>query len=156
MNASAIGPWYARPVLRIVIACRRSPARLVGATCPIATLVIEPSSELCWWDQDARTLRFMRDLAGIVTIETAPRWGDFAIEYAALIAQAFDGSVGLADEFLGEVPRDPEPITERELAFAWRELEERAQTTLSTYQRSMRIEQLSWEAPTSSYAMKPQ
>lgn len=148
MNASAIGTWYARPVLRIVIACRRSPAGLVGATCPIATLVFEPSSELRWWDQDARTLRFMRDLAGVVTIETAPRWGDFAIEYAALIARAFDGSVGLADELVSEVDVDPVPITERELAFAWRDLEGRSQLALDAYQQAMQINHLAWEAPT--------
>lgn len=112
--------------------------------------MIEPPSELRWWDQDDRTLRFLRDLAGIVTIETAPRWGDFAIEYAALIAQAFDGIVGVADEVLGELDRDPAPISERDLAFAWRALEERAQTSLDDYQRSMRIEHLAWEAPTAS------
>ncbi len=117
--------------------------------------MIEPPSELRWWDQDSRTLRFLRELAGIVTIETAPRWGDFAVEYAALIARSFDGMVGVANEFLGEVECEPAPISERELAFAWRAIEERAQTALDDYQRTMRIDHLAWEAP-SRYAMKSQ
>jgi hypothetical protein len=112
--------------------------------------VIEPPRELRWWDQHGRTLRFLRDLEGLVTIETAPRWGDFAVEYAALIAQAAGGIVGVADELLGEVDRDPSPISERDLALAWRALEERAQTSLDDYQRAMRIEHLAWEAPTAS------
>ncbi len=148
--AAAIGSWYARAVLRIVIACRRSPARLAGATCPIGTLVIEPPAELRWWDQDERTLRFLRHLEGVVTVETASRWGDFAVEYAALIAQAFDGLVGVADEFLAEVDREPAPISERDLAFAWRALDDRAQTSLEAYQQAMQIKHLAWDAPTAA------
>ena len=147
-SGTPIDSWYAVAVLRIVIACRRSPGRLIGATCPIASLEVTAGEELCWWDQDARTLRFLRDLAGIVTIETAPRWGDFAVEYAALIAQAFDGMVGISDEFLGEVERDPEPISERQLAFAWRDLDDRSQTALHSYEQAMRVKHLAWEAPT--------
>lgn len=112
--------------------------------------MIEPPAELRWWDQDSRTLRFLRELAGVVTIETAPRWGDFAVEYAALIAQAFDGMVGVANEFLGEVERDPAPISERELAFAWRAIDDRAQTSLDAYQQAMQIKHLAWEAPTAA------
>lgn len=136
--------------LTIVIACRRAPVRLAGATCPIATLVVAPPAELRLWDQDQRTLRFLRDLEGIVTIESSPRWGDFAIEYAALIAQAFDGIVSVADEILGdaEIDLDPRPISERELAFAWRALDDRSHAAVDSYDRAMRVKQLAWETKT--------
>jgi len=133
--------------LSIVIACRRSPGRLTGATCPIANVIVDPPGELSLWDQDARTLRFLRELAGVVTIETTPRWGDYAIEYAALIAQAFDGVVAVADEILGEVERDPVPISERDLALAWRTVDERAQAALTEYDHAMRIKQRARETP---------
>jgi hypothetical protein len=132
-------------MLTIGVACRRSPARLEGATCPIGRITVTRATELIWWDQEARTLRFMRDLEGIVTIETTPRWGDFAVEYAALVAQTFDGIVGVADEILGEVGV-AEPITERQLAFAWRELDDRAQIALENYEAAMRIKHLAWES----------
>ncbi|MBA2542141.1 MAG: hypothetical protein H0V17_21045 [Deltaproteobacteria bacterium] len=124
----------------IVIACRRSPARLAGATCPIGSVVVTPPKELRLWDQHARTLRFHRDLS-IVTFTSAQRWADFAIEYAALIAHAFDGVVAVEDEVLGEVEIDPEPspLTDRELGLAWRTIDDRAQAALDDYDRAMRI-----------------
>ncbi len=134
--------------LAIVIACRRSPARLAGATSPIGTLTVAPAAELRLWDQDARTLRFLRDLGGIVTIESTPRWGDFAVEYAALIAQACDGIVAAEDEILGEVERDPAPLSERDLALAWRHLDDRAHAALDDYERAMKVKHLAWEATT--------
>lgn len=134
--------------LTIVIGCWESPARLAGATCPIATLTVAPASELRLWDHDARTLRFVRDLAGVVTIETSARWGDFAIEYAALIAQTFDGIVSVADEILGEVEIEPEMMTERELGITWRLLDDRAHAALVEYERVMKVKQLAWEATT--------
>lgn len=134
--------------LSIVIGCRRSPARLAGATSPIGTLTVAPPSELRLWDPDARTLRFVRDLAGVVTIESTPRWGDFAIEYAALVAQTYDGIVAVADEILGEVELAPDMLSERELGIAWRLLDDRAHAALDDYERAMKVKQLAWEATT--------
>jgi len=137
-------------MLTIVIACRRSPARLAGATCPIATLTVAPPSELSWWDETRRTLRLLRGLEGLVTIECQARWGDFAVEYAALVAQAFDGVVGVGGELFGEISEleGLAPLTERQLTIAWRALDDRAHTTLDDYDRAMRVKQLAWEAAT--------
>ncbi len=140
--------------LTIVIACRRSPARLAGATTPIGTLTVAPAAELRLWDQDARTLRFLRELAGVVTIESVSRWGDFAFEYAALVAQAFDGIVAVAGEILGDVEQDRAPLDrprcERDLAFAWRAVDDRAHAALDDYDRAMRVKHLTWEAAAAS------
>jgi hypothetical protein len=125
----------------VVIACRRSPARLAGATCPISDLAVEAPRELRLWDPEARTLRFHRELAGIVTLTSNFRWADFVTEYAALIAHAFDGIVTVADEVLAEVEiePDPEPLSDRDLAFAWRAIDDRAQSALDDYDRAMRV-----------------
>lgn len=128
-----------------VIACRRSPAKLVGATCPIGTVHVTMPRELRLWYPQARTTRrhLAHEFGGLVTLTTSYRWGDFAEEYLTLIAAAFDGIVARDGEVLEEI--DPWPITERELALSWRAIDARARAVIEEHDRALRRQQI--EAP---------
>ncbi len=119
----------------VVIACRRSPVRLLGATSVVCVVDVESPRECRLWDPEARTLRFHRDLAGIVTLTGQFRWADFITELAALIAHASDGIVAVADEVLGDVKvtPHPDPLGDRDLALAWRAIDNRARVALDDY-----------------------
>jgi hypothetical protein len=128
-----------------VIACRQSPTKLVGATCPIGTVHVTAARDLRLWYPQQRTTRLHRahELGGIVTLTTSYRWGDFAEEYVELIARACDGIVaidGEANELL-----DPLPISDRELAVEWRVLDARARRAIEDHDRALRKQRA--EAP---------
>lgn len=132
------------------IACRRSPAKLVGATCPIGTVHVTMPRELRLWYPQARTTRrhLAHEFGGIVTLTTSYRWGDFAEEYIQLIAAAFDGIAARDGEALEDI--DPWPISERELAIAWHSIDARARRVIEEHDRSLRRQRL--EAPSMAAA----
>jgi len=132
--------------LEIVIACRQSPAQLVGAASPIAIIEVGAPHQMWLWYPRERTTRLHRDrdLAGIVTLTCVARWADYALAYAELIARGCDGIIAIDGEVEGN--DDLAPLDERELAIAWRELEERALTALNEHERATHRERLAWES----------
>ncbi len=130
--------------LEISIACRRSPDELVGATSPIAGIEIGDPREMWLWFGRERTTRLIREsqLACVVTVTCVPRWADFAIQYAKLIARGFDGIPSINGDVLDDEPLLP--LESRELALAWRDLEHRAQTELDELAQATRRDDLAW------------
>ncbi len=131
--------------LEILVACRRSPAAIVGASTPIAVLDVGASHRMWLWYPRERTSRLLREtqIAGVVSILSTARWADFAIGYASLIARTFDGVAAIEREV-----QDTEPVAldERALAIAWRDLDSRAAAAVDDHQRATRRGQLAWEA----------
>jgi len=121
--------------MEIVVACRESPARFVGAVAPIATVAVHSASSLQFWYPLSRTSRFHRELAGLVVLHCDPRWADLGIEYATLVAGACDGTVAIDGEVLEEI--DPDVLDERELALAWRALDVRTRVVVDAHERAM-------------------
>jgi hypothetical protein len=120
----------------IVIACRRSPAKVAGARSAIGSVDVGPAAPIQIWYPDERTTRIHRDLAGIVTITCPLRWADYGIQYASLIARTFDGIVSEDGE--ASPVDDGRLLNERELAYAWRDLELRAMSAIQDHERALR------------------
>jgi len=128
----------------IVVACRRSPARIVGATCPVGVIDVGAPHRMWLWYPTERTTRLHREaeLAAVITISCSLRWADFGIEYAKLVARGTDGIAAIDGEAIDSDPA----LDERELALVWRELDRRAITAIEDHVRATRRQELSWEA----------
>jgi hypothetical protein len=122
--------------IAITIACRRSPAKVAGAKSVIGSVEVKPADPIQVWYPDERTTRIHRDLAGIVTITCQLRWADYGIQYASLIARTFDGIV--SEDGQASPVDDGRLLNERELAYAWRDLELRALSAVEDHDRAMR------------------
>jgi hypothetical protein len=122
--------------IEIVIACRRSPAKVDGARSAIGTIEVAPAAPIRIWYPVERTTRLHRDIAGIVTIRCQLRWADYGLQYASLIARTFDGIV--AEDGEASPIDDGRLLAERELCYAWRDLDLRAQSALEDWHRATR------------------
>lgn len=122
--------------ISIVIACRRSPAKVDGAKSAIGTIEVSPAMPVRIWYPEERTTRLHRDIAGLVTIHCQLRWADYGLQYASLIARTFDGIV--AEDGEASPIEDGRLLSERELCYAWRDLDLRAQSALEDWHRATR------------------
>jgi hypothetical protein len=100
------------------------------------------------WYPAERTSRLHREaeLVAVVSFTCEPRWADYALDYAKLVARRFDGIVTIAGEVDDDV--DPLALEDRAFAIAWRDLDHVAGVAVLHHQHATRRNQLLWQAST--------